>query len=114
MERARSMMTHMQVKKKWWAEAMNTAIHITNQVPCAAYQDKTPYEMGLGSKPSLTFLRVFGARVFAHVEKSRRMKLDKTAVKCMFLGCSDNMKGFRVWNFKSQKIEITRSLNSKN
>ena len=108
-ERARSMMNHMQVEKKWWAEAMNTAAYITNRVPCAAYPEKTPYEMCFGSKPCLAYLRVFGARGFAHIEKSRRMKLDKRAVKCMFLRCSDNMKGFRVWNFESQKIEITGS-----
>nr|CCA26097.1 AlNc14C346G10858 [Albugo laibachii Nc14] len=37
------------------------------------------------------------------------MKLDKKAVKYMFFGCSDKRKGFYVWNFKSQKSEITRS-----
>nr|CCA24206.1 putative polyprotein [Albugo laibachii Nc14] len=92
-----------------WAEAMNTAIHITNRVPCATYPDKTPYEMCFGIKPSVTYLRVFGARGFNRIEKSTRMKLDKKAVKGMFLGCLDNMKGSRVWNFESEKIEITRS-----
>lgn len=63
--------------------------------------------MCFGSKPSLTYLRVNGARGFAYIKKSRRMKLNRKAMKCMFLGCSDNMKGLRVCSFESQKIEIT-------
>ena len=29
-ERARAMLSHMQVDKIWWAEAMNTAVYVTN------------------------------------------------------------------------------------
>nr|CCA26098.1 hypothetical protein CC1G_06011 [Albugo laibachii Nc14] len=40
-ERARFMVNHMQVEKKWCVEAY-TAIYNTNRVPCATYPDKTP------------------------------------------------------------------------
>ena len=32
-ERARCMSSHMQVEEKWWAEAINTAVYVTNRVP---------------------------------------------------------------------------------
>ena len=52
-ERARSMLNFMQVEKKWWAEAMNTAVYVTNRVTCASWPNKTPYEVCFGYKPDL-------------------------------------------------------------
>lgn len=98
-ERARSMLNHMQVEKKWWAEAMNTAVYVTNRVTCASWPTKTPFEVCFGTKPDLSHMRVFGAQGYAHIEKSKRLKLDKKAFRCMFLGYSHGVKGYRVWNF---------------
>ena len=60
-ERARSMLNHMQVEKKWLAEAMNTAVYVTNRVTCASWPTKTPIEKCFGFKPGLSYMRVFGA-----------------------------------------------------
>ena len=51
--RARSMLNHMQVEKKWWAEAMNTAVYVTNRVTCASFPTKTLVEVCSGIKPYL-------------------------------------------------------------
>ena len=83
-ERARSMLNFMQVEKKWWAEAMNTAVYATNRVTCASWPNKTPYEVCFGYKPDLSHMRVFGAKGYAHIEKTKRLKLDKKAFRCMF------------------------------
>ena len=52
----------------------------------------------------------FGAQGYAHIEKSKRLKLDKKAFRCMFLGYSHEVKGYRVWNFDSNRLEFTRSV----
>ena len=44
-EQASGMLSHMQVDKMWWAEAVNTAVHVTNRVLCASHPTKTPIEM---------------------------------------------------------------------
>ncbi|KAI9919345.1 hypothetical protein PsorP6_017633 [Peronosclerospora sorghi] len=44
----------MNVDKRWWAEAMNTAVFITNRLPCAAYPKKPPFELLFGQKPDIS------------------------------------------------------------
>ena len=103
-------MEHMQVDKHWWAEAVNTTIFITNRLPCAAIPDKTPFEICFGEKPEIGHFRVFGAKGFAHIDKSKRSKFESKADPCVFLGYSDTTKGYRVWNVKSKKVEVVRSV----
>nr|CCA18092.1 putative polyprotein [Albugo laibachii Nc14] len=99
----------MQVEEKWWAEAMNTAVEVTNKVPCAANQSKTPFEVFFGRKPSVAHLKVFGAQNYAHTDKSNRSKFDRKAYKCLFLGYLENMKGYGVWNLEARHLETTHS-----
>ena len=109
-ERARLMLYHMQVEKKWWAEAMNTAVYVTNQITCASWPTKTPFEVCFGNKSDLSHRKVFGSQGYAHVDKTKRLKLVKKAFKCMFLGYLSGVKSYRVWNFDSKRLEITRSV----
>uniref|UniRef100_A0AAV1UPU6 Retroviral polymerase SH3-like domain-containing protein n=1 Tax=Peronospora matthiolae TaxID=2874970 RepID=A0AAV1UPU6_9STRA len=55
-------------------------------------------------------MRVFGAKGYAHFAKPKRLKLDKKAFQCMFLGYSHEVKGYCVWNFDSNRLELTRSV----
>nr|CCA26485.1 putative polyprotein [Albugo laibachii Nc14] len=70
-ERARCMLSHMQVEEKWWAEAMNTVLYVTNTVSCAAYKFRTPFEVCFGRKPSVAHFKVFGAQVYALIDNPR-------------------------------------------
>ena len=108
-ERARSILYHMHVEPKWSAEAMYIAAYITNRLPCAAHPDKTPFQICFGKRSNVKEMHVFGAIEYAYVDKTRRKKLNKKAFRCMFPGYSDDVKGYRVWNIDSQRVEITRS-----
>nr|CCA15712.1 putative polyprotein [Albugo laibachii Nc14] len=108
-ERARCMLSHMQLEEKWWAEVLNTAVYVTNRVPCAANEFKTPFEVCYGRKPSVAHFKVFGAQGYAHIDKSKRSKFDRKAYKCMFMGYFENIKGYRVWNLGAHRLETTRS-----
>jgi hypothetical protein len=65
---------------------------------------KTPHEVWIGKKPSLTHLRVFGYDAYVHVPKENRSKLDKNVEKCIFIGYKDGMKGYKLWNPKTKKV----------
>uniref|UniRef100_A0AAV1U517 Polyprotein n=1 Tax=Peronospora matthiolae TaxID=2874970 RepID=A0AAV1U517_9STRA len=108
-ERARAMLSHMQVDKIWWAEAMNTAVYVTNRVPCASHPTKTPFEFIFGKKPDLSEMCVFGSKGYAHVDKSNRTKMTKKAIRCIFLGYSDQIKGLRIWDEDAKRVTHTRS-----
>jgi hypothetical protein len=100
-EMARSMIYYQHVDKSWWGEAVHTAVYLINRIPNTARADKSPYEMMLLKKPSLDHLRVFGARGFVHVDKSKRTKWDKKAHRCIFLGYADGSKAYRVWDVEN-------------
>lgn len=47
-----------------------------------------------GHPPSLKILRTFGCVAYAHI---RQGKLKPRALKCMFLGYPQGVKGFKLW-----------------
>ena len=100
----------MQVEKKWWAEAINTAIFITNRVTCASHPNKTPFKVCPKSKPDLSYLRVFVSQEYAHIDKAKQQILNKKAFRCILLGYANSVKGYRVLNYDSKRVEITRSV----
>lgn len=55
-------------------------------------------------------LRGFGSQEYAHVDSTKRTKLDPKSYKCMLLGNAENAKGYRVYDSESSKIELTRSV----
>lgn len=104
---ARAMMASKQVAKKWWAEAVSTAAYVANRLPNSANPAKSPYEVCFGARPSLSELRVFGSAGYAHIDKSKRQKLDPKSYRCMFLGYAENSKAYRVLDVQSEKVRIS-------
>ena len=52
-------------------------------------------------------MRVFGCTAYAHVDNG---KLEPRDVKCIFLGYKSSVKGFKLWNPKTQKVVISRNV----
>jgi transposase InsO family protein len=48
------------LSKAWWGEAVLTSCHVLNRIPMGK-EEKTPYEKWVGRKPSLLYLRTWGA-----------------------------------------------------
>lgn len=100
MQRARSLINFIQFKKKWWTEAVNIAVCITNSVPCAAHPNKTPYEICFKTKPNLEYLRVFGAHDLAHIDTSSARNWTQRYFGACILGTPIKPKDFEcgTWN----------------
>jgi hypothetical protein len=70
MESARSMMSHTNLPKALWAEAVNTATFIRNRVTSTVLKDQPVLDV-LGRKPNVS--GVFGCMAFAYfTEEIRR------------------------------------------
>ncbi|POM81699.1 Rve domain containing hypothetical protein [Phytophthora palmivora] len=108
-EMARCMLYHETVGKKSWAEAVNTAAWITNRIPNSVIIN-TPYEIVYKTKPLLKKLKVFGALGYAHIPDEKRRKLDAKVFKCRFMGYEDGVKGYRVMNVTTGKLQIVRTV----
>jgi len=88
MEMARSMLFEKKMPKKFWGEAVNTAVYLLNRLPTRAVKEKTPIEMWSNHKPSIKHLRIFGSLCYVHVPGEKRHKLQENADRGIFLGYS--------------------------
>ncbi|GJT66716.1 putative ribonuclease H-like domain-containing protein [Tanacetum coccineum] len=60
---ARTMLADSKLPTTFWAEAVNIACYVQNRVLVTKPQNKTPYELFLGRKLTLGFMRPFGCPV---------------------------------------------------
>jgi hypothetical protein len=60
-----------------------------------------------GTPADYSQLKVFGCTAYAHVDNG---KLEPKAVKCLFLGYSSGVKGYKLWNPETGKTFMSRSV----
>jgi hypothetical protein len=59
--------------------------------------DKTPEEKFTGVKLEVIHLRIFGFLVYIHVPKEKRMKLEPSGNKGIFVGYSETSKSYKIY-----------------
>ncbi|WVZ06123.1 hypothetical protein V8G54_019469 [Vigna mungo] len=108
LERVRCMLLGSGLSKAFWGEAANTAVYLINRSPSSALNFKTPMEVWSGRPADYSHLRVFGSLALSHV---RGDKLDSRAAKCIFLGYTEGVKGYKLWRLDSpSKLIISRDV----
>ena len=104
-------MVHADLPMFYWAEAVNTAVYLTNRIPMQALGgDVTPFERWYTRKPDLANLKVFGCVAYAHVPKQFRTKFDDKAVKLRFVGYSKGTEGYRLIDESTRRIVTRRNV----
>ncbi|MBW0525433.1 hypothetical protein O181_065148 [Austropuccinia psidii MF-1] len=71
LEKARCLMGTANLPNQYWAEAINTAVFLSNMSPTPFRGNKTPYQLWSNIPPRLYRLRIFGCRVVIYTLKSR-------------------------------------------
>jgi len=94
----------------FWAEAVNTVVYLKNRSPTKSLEYKTPFEALFGFKPTVSYLRVFGCKAFAHVPKENRKKLDSKAIKCTFIGYYSEYKAYKLFEPSTHKVFVSRDV----
>ena len=104
--RVKAMILDGKTEDRLWAEAMHTAVYLTNRSPTSA-KDKTPYELWVGQQPDLSHLIPFGTTVFYHIPKIKRRKWQSSGEQCQVVGY-EGTNQYRV--LATGKIKITRDI----
>ncbi|GKB08163.1 putative ribonuclease H-like domain-containing protein [Tanacetum coccineum] len=104
-EAARTMLADSKLPTTFWAKAVNTACYVQNRVLVIKPQNKTPYELFLGRKPALSFMRPFRCPVTILNTIDNLGKFDRKADEGFFVGYSTNSKAFRVFNSRTRIVE---------
>ncbi|GJZ16460.1 retrovirus-related pol polyprotein from transposon TNT 1-94 [Tanacetum coccineum] len=102
---ARTMLADSKLPTTFWAKAVNTACYVQNRVLVIKPHNKTPYELFLGRKPALSFMRPFGCPVTILNTIDHLGKFDGKADEGFFVGYSTNSKAFRVFNSRTRIVE---------
>nr|GEY11073.1 putative ribonuclease H-like domain-containing protein [Tanacetum cinerariifolium] len=104
-EVTRTMLADSKLPTIFWAEAVNIACYVQNRVLVIKPHNKTPYELFLGRKPALSFMRPFGCPVTILNTLDHLGKFDRKADDGFFVGYSTYSKAFRVFNTRTKIIK---------
>ncbi|GJR71119.1 putative ribonuclease H-like domain-containing protein [Tanacetum coccineum] len=104
-EAARTMLADSKLPTTFWAEAVNTACYVQNRVLVTKPHNKTPYELFLGRKPALGFMRPFRCLVIILSTIDLLSKFDGKVDEGFFVRYSINSKAFRVFNSRTRIVE---------
>ena len=94
----------------FWLEVVMCATYVLNRCPTKALQTVIPYEAWYGRKPSIAQLHVFGCLAYALVPQQHRTKLDDKAIKCIFVKCSSESKGYCLSHLQTKKILVNQDV----
>lgn len=93
-----------------WTEVVSTANYLTNRSPTRANLGISPFQQLKHTIPDLQHLRVFGCLAYVHVPKGQRRKLDEHTSKCIFVGYSEQTKGYRCYHPTTKNIIINKDV----
>ncbi|KAD2806280.1 hypothetical protein E3N88_39657 [Mikania micrantha] len=104
LDMVQSMMCRTNLPHSFWSFALMTAARIVNLAPTKKV-NKTPYEIWFGTKPNLSYLRVWGCD--AYVTRDSDDKLDPRGEKVVFVGYH-NRSGYYFYHPDANLISIKR------
>jgi hypothetical protein len=105
MDAARTMMMEFKSPYNFWAEAVNTACHTTNQVYLRKILNKTPYEILTRNKPNVKYLRVFSCGYYLLKKGNRLSKFEPRAIEGIFVGYALDSYTYKVYNKTTGQVE---------
>ena len=80
----------------FWEEAINCANYIVNRTPTKVLKNITPKQAWSSIKQNVSHFRVFGSEARAHIHDEKHKVLKPKSEKCIFVGYSKYVKGYRI------------------
>ena len=93
---------------KYWDEDIKCAAYIQNRVPHKNIYGMTPFEAWSGHKPDVTHFRIFGSKAWARIPTDKRKALQPQSQECIFVGYSEDSKGYNLIKLSTNKAFIER------
>ena len=110
-EMANFMLHARSLSSKLWAEAINCASYIQNRSPHKSVTGKIPFEAWTGMQHEVSNFRIFGSQARAHIPPKKRKALKPQSKACMFVGYSNEFKGYILLDINTEELFIERSVN---
>ncbi|WOG86298.1 hypothetical protein DCAR_0205499 [Daucus carota subsp. sativus] len=98
------------VPGKYRAEAITTASLVINKLPQPRLDFVTPFEKLWTKKPAVSYLRVFGCVCYVFVLDHLRSKIDRKAVRCIFVKYDNQRKGWKCCDPTTGRCYTSRNV----
>ena len=107
----RSMLSHKQFSKRFWADALATSVCVRNRVTSRDLPvNTTPHHTWMNAMPTIGHLRVFGSKCWYTLPKLELRKLDRRAREAMFVGYAQGSKAYKLWDGELNKVIVSRDV----
>ena len=104
------MFEHRHVPKKYWAEAVKTAVYLLNRSPIVVAKGKILEEAWSGRKPRISHLKGFGSLAFVQIPYTSCTKLDAKSQKLMLVGYSSLHKAYCLIDTETSCLLYSRDV----
>ena len=95
-ERVCSIKLQANMSEGFWAKAVNHESYLVNMSPSTTIDLKILEELWREESIDYLTLRIFGCLVYSLVDSLKRNKLEFKSKKCIFIGFTKGVKGFRL------------------
>jgi hypothetical protein len=102
-EMARMMLDEHKTRRRFWADAINTACYISNQIFLRSMLNLIPFELHFGCKPSVSYLRPFGCKCFI-LKRGNLDKFESHSSDGTLLGYTPHSRSYRVFNLETNTV----------
>ncbi|KAJ0464501.1 putative RNA-directed DNA polymerase [Helianthus annuus] len=109
-EVTKSLVHDKNMPSRFWAEAMRAACFVINRLPSQSLEYSSPLEKLTKVKPNVSYLRVFGSVCYVFVPSHLRHKMEKKAIRCVFVGYDSQRKGWRCCDPSNGKVYVSRNV----
>jgi hypothetical protein len=109
-EMANCMIQSKGLSIKYWEEEINCANYIVNRTPTKALKNIKPEEYWTKIKLDVSHFSVFGSIAWAHIPDEKRKALQPKSEKCIFVGYSEDVKGYILLQPHCNEIIIRRDV----
>jgi hypothetical protein len=103
-EMARTMLDEHGTPRWFWAEVVNTACYVSNNIYLRVHKKKTCYELMHGRSPKLSHFHVFGCKSFILKKWKKLDKFEARSVDGVFFGYASHSRAYHVLNFETNQI----------
>jgi len=104
----RCLLFQSNVPKRFWSDAVLTSTYLINRLLISLLKDKSPLDVLYNKKMEIRHFKIFGCTSFVHTK--RIDKLDKGAVKTIFLGYSTKQKEYKCYDPTTNKTYVSRNV----
>ncbi|KAK1260381.1 hypothetical protein QJS04_geneDACA002146 [Acorus gramineus] len=107
LETTRSLLLSASVPVQFWGEAVLTSVYLINRTPSSITAGISPFQRLYHNPPDYSRLRVFGCTCFVLLPPLERTKLSPRSTMCVFLGYSNEIKGYRCYDPVARRLRTS-------